>query len=145
MKKPLRLLFIALLTPCLITPAYSQATAQTPVPQPSNLRLNLDLLSDTNGVDLGPYVRTLISDLRKHWLPLVEETENQRPMKQEETIIEFTIAADGGISAMQLKDSTKDTALDKAAWNAAKSTSYLPPPTGMKDSNLKLRVHFIVN
>jgi TonB family protein len=143
MKKPLCLLFIALLTPCLMTPTHAQSTAQTP--QPSNLKLNLDLLSDTNGVDLGPYVRILISDLRKHWLPLVKEAANQVPTKQEETIIEFTIAADGSISAMRLEDSTHDTALDKAAWNAAKGTTYLPPPTGLKDPNLKLRVHFIVN
>ena len=63
----------------------------------------------------------------------------------EETVIDFTIARDGQISAMRMEDSTHDVALDKAAWSATKATPYSPPPAGMREPNLKLRVHFTVN
>jgi TonB family protein len=46
---------------------------------------------------------------------------------------------------MRLENSTHNTALDKAAWNTAKGMTYLPPPMGMRDANLKVRVHFVVN
>jgi outer membrane biosynthesis protein TonB len=46
---------------------------------------------------------------------------------------------------MHLANSTQNAALDKAAWNTAKEMTYLPPPAGMRDANLKLRLHFIVN
>jgi TonB family protein len=103
------------------------------------------LLSDTNGANLDPYMRNMFSDLKKHWLPPVTETANQPLLKQQETVIIFTIAPDGRLLAMQLEDSPRNTALDKAAWNAVKGTPYSPLPTGMKGQNLKLRVHFMVN
>lgn len=120
MKRLLRFLSIALLTPCLITPAYAQATAPASWPQSSDLKMGLELLTDTNGVYVDSYVKNLMSDLKRHWLPLVKEAANQRPIKPEETTIEFTIGSDGSILAMQLEDSTHDSPFDKAAWSATK-------------------------
>jgi TonB family protein len=145
MKKLFRLLSLALLTLCLIKPTFAQATAHALSPQPSNMKLSLDLLSDTNGANLDPYIKDLVSNLRKHWLPLASEAANQPLLEQEETLIDLTIGPDGRLSAMWLENSTHNTALDKAAWNTAKAMTYLPPPAGIKDANLKLRVHFVVN
>jgi TonB family protein len=145
MKKFLGFLSITLLIPCLIKPTSAQATAHALPPQPSDMKLGVDLLSDTSGVNITPYMKNLISDLKKHWLPLVTEAVNQPLLKQEETLINFTIAPDGHLLAMRLENSTHDVALDKAAWSATMGTSYLPLPTGMKDQNLKLRAHFVVN
>jgi TonB family protein len=139
--KSLRFLAVILFASCLITPAHAQATAQKAAPQPPVLKLSIDLLSDTGGVDVSPYVKSMVSDLRKHWLQLAADTANQPSTKKEETIITFAIAPDGTISAMALNDSTHNVALNKTAWSAIQATSYLPPPTG----DLKLRVHFAVN
>jgi hypothetical protein len=46
---------------------------------------------------------------------------------------------------MKLEKRARDIAVDKAAWNAIRETTYFAPPTGMKDPNLKLRVHFSFN
>jgi TonB family protein len=144
MKRLLRFVSLTLLTPCLITSAYAQATAPAN-PQASNLKVNVELMSDTGGVNVDVYMKNLISDLKKHWVPLATEAANQPLTKQEETLIGFTLAPDGQILSMRLEDSTHDTALDKAAWSATKGTTYLPLPKGMKDPNLKVRVHFVVN
>jgi TonB family protein len=145
MQKLLRFLSITLLAPFLITQAHAQATAHTSLPQPSDMKLGVELLTDTNGTYIDPYMKNLISDLRKHWLPLASEAANHPLVKQEETVLSISIGPDGRILAMQLETSTHDTALDKAAWNAAKGTTFLPPPTGIKGPDLKLRVHFTVD
>jgi TonB family protein len=145
MKKFLGFLSIALLAPTLIEPALAQEAVHAMPPQTSNMKLGLELLTDTNGKNIAPYIRELSSGLKKHWLALGTEAENQPLLKQEETVIDLTIAADGHLSAMRLANSTQNAALDKAAWNTAKEMTYLPPPPGMKDSNLKMRVHFVVN
>jgi TonB family protein len=144
MQKLLRFLSITLLSPFLIAHAHAQATAHTSLPQPSDMKLGVELLTDTNGASVDPYMKNLISDLRKHWLPLASEAANHPLVKQEETVLSLSIGP-GRILAMQLEGSTHDTALDRAAWSAAKGTSYLPPPTGIRGPDLKLRVHFTVN
>jgi TonB family protein len=139
MKSLLRFLAVILFAPCLITPAHAQTTkaaSQSPV-----LKLSIDMLSDTGGVDVSPYMKSMVSDLRKQWLRLAADTANQPLTKKEETTITFGIAPDGTVSAMKLDGSTHNVALDKTAWVAVQATSYLPPPTG----DLKLRVHFVVN
>ena len=136
---------MALLAPSLIKLAYAQETLHAMSPQTSNMKLGFELLTDTNGKNIAPYVRELSSGLKKHWLALATEGANQAVLKQEETVIDLTIAPDGRLSAMRLEDSTNNAAVDKAAWNVAKGMTYLPPPTGMRDASLKLRVHFVVN
>ena len=145
MKKILGFISIALLAPSLIKPAYAQETLHAMSPQTSNMRLGFELLTDTDGKNLAPYIKELSSGLKKHWVALATERANQPVLKQEETVIDLTIAPDGHLSAMRLEDSTNNAVVDKAAWNVAKGMTYLPPPTGMRDASLKLRVHFVVN
>jgi len=145
MKRPLCFLSITLLTSCLITPAFAQAAAQEKPLKSSGLKVGVELLTDTNGISVDAYMRTLISNLKERWIPLMTGEANQPLKSQEETVIDFTIAPDGQISAMRMEDSTHDVALEKAAWSATKATSYSPPPAGMREPNLKLRVHFTVN
>jgi TonB family protein len=137
MKSLLRFLAVVLLAPCLITSAHAQTAAS----QAPALKLGIDLMSDTGGVDVSPYVMNMVSDLKKQWLRLAADSANQPPTKKEETIITFGIAADGTVSSMALNGSTHNVALDKTAWSAVQATSYLPPPTG----SFKVRVHFVVN
>jgi TonB family protein len=145
MKKFPGFLAITLLTSCLTKLAFAQVTVNAPPPQTSNMKLGLELLTDTNGKNIDPYIKNLISDLKKHWLAQATETANQPLLKQEETVIDLTIAPDGHVAAMRLENSTHNAAVDKAAWNTAKGVTYLPPPKGMQDANLKLRVHFVVD
>jgi TonB family protein len=145
MKKFLGFLSVALLAPTLMKPAYAQETGHSKPPQTSNMKLSFEVLTDTNGKNLAPYMKELSSGLKKHWRAVGSEAENQTLLQQEETVIDLTIAPDGQLWAMRLANSTQNAAVDKAAWHTAKEMTYLPPPTGMKDANLKLRVHFLVN
>jgi TonB family protein len=144
MKSLLRFLAITLLAPCLIQSASAQATAHAVPTQSPDLKLSVDALSDTDGVNLAPYVRNLVDDLKKHWSSPAAQSNPPSP-KQQETVITLTIALNGRLSEMKLETPAHDSVLNQAAWSATKTTSFSPPPAGMTDPNLKLRVHFTVD
>jgi TonB family protein len=144
MKSFLRFLAVFLLAPCLIQSASAQTTAHAIPAQSPDLKLGVDILSDTGGVNLAPYVRNLVSDLKKHWSSPAAQS-NSPSLKQQETVLTLTIAPNGQLAAMKLETPGHDSALNQAAWNAAKTTSFSPPPAGMTNPNLKLRVHFMMD
>ena len=144
MKSLLRFLSITLLAPCLIQSATAQATAHAVPAQSPDLKLGVDILSDTGGVNLAPYMRNLVSDLKKHW-PAPAAQSNPPSAKQQKAVLTLTIAPNGQLYAMKLETPGHDSVLNQSAWNAAKTTPFSPPPAGMADPNLKLRVHFMVD
>jgi len=114
----------------------------------SPLGAGADILSDTQGVDFGPYLRRILADIKRNWEPLLPE-EIQPPIsKQGETYIRFIILPDGNlqVGGMHLDGSTHDVAIDKSCWNAITSEGQFPPlPSQFHGPNLELRIHFLVN
>lgn len=106
----------------------------------------VEVLSDTLGVDFGPYLRRILGDIRRTWIPLIPEEARPPLNKQGETLIRFTIMPDGRIAAMNLDGSSQDTAIDRAAWGGITGVGQFPPlPPGFKGPNLELRIDFLVN
>ncbi len=142
MKRSCLALSIVLLAPTLTHRAHAQEAA--PETESHTITLSVDILSDTKGVDLAPYMRATLSAIKNQWQPLVAQAEHQPLRAPDETVISLTIAPDGHISAMKLEHSTKNAALDKAAWAAITSVHYDRLPAGLKDEPLKMRIHFPV-
>ena len=106
----------------------------------------VEVLSDTQGVDFGPYLRRILGDIRRTWIPLIPEEARPPLNKQGETLIRFTILPDGRIEAMNLDGSTHDTAIDRAAWGAITGVGQFPPlPASFHGPKLELRIDFLVN
>lgn len=105
-----------------------------------------EILSDTMGVDFGPYINRLLMRIRAAWIPLLPE-ETEPPLNKEgSTLIRFRIEPDGRLSYMHLDDSTHDPAIDKAAWSSITSQGQFPPlPAEFKGPNLDLRIQFIIS
>jgi hypothetical protein len=55
----------------------------------------VEILSDTRGVDFGPYVQRMLSDVKYHWFKLVPESDE---MKQGKLAIEFAISKEGRVA-----------------------------------------------
>ena len=106
----------------------------------------LEVLSDTLGVDFGPYIKQLLRMVRAAWLPLIPE-ETRPPLNKEgTTLIRFRIEPDGKVSFMHLDDSTHDQAIDRAAWGGITGVGQFPPlPVAFKGPNLDLRIQFIIS
>ncbi len=105
-----------------------------------------EILSDTQGVDFGPYLRRILSDIKRNWDPLIP-AEAQSPLfKQGETFIRFSISPDGSIKEMHLDGSTHDEAINRSCWGSITSEGQFPPlPAQFRGPNLELRIHYLVN
>lgn len=110
------------------------------------LNTGVDVLSDTMGVNFGPYLTRILREIKATWLPLIPEEARPPLNKQGETLIRFTILPDGHIGAMYLDGSTHDDAINKSAWGSITGVGQFPPlPKEFRGPNLELRIHYLVN
>jgi outer membrane biosynthesis protein TonB len=106
----------------------------------------VQILSDTQNVDFGPYIRRILGDIKRNWIPLIPEEARPPLNKQGETHIRFTILPDGRIAAMNLDASSQDTAIDRACWGGITGVGQFPPlPANFHGPNLELSIGFFTN
>jgi len=70
----------------------------------------IDVLSDTKGIDFGPYFKQLLEQVRENWYHLIPESAE---MRKGRLAIEFAIIKDGQVADMRLVASSGDVALDR--------------------------------
>jgi outer membrane biosynthesis protein TonB len=106
----------------------------------------VEVLSDMQGVNFDPYLRRLLADIYRNWLPLIPEEAKPPLSKQGETLVRFSILPDGRIGGMWLDGSTHDDAINRSAWGSITSEGQFPPlPSQFHGPNLELRIHYFVN
>src|ERR1043166_3498575 len=91
----------------------------------------LEIMSDTMGVDFGPYMKRLRYTVQTHWDPLIPESALPPIMRKGVVVIEFSITKDGEVKGMKLLSGSGDVSLDRAAWAAI--TNAIPLPNLPKD------------
>jgi TonB family protein len=106
----------------------------------------VDVLSDTMGVDFGPYLQRVIFDTKRAWYPIIPEAAQPPLNKQGRVGIRFKILPDGSVKQMILELPSGDVSLDRAAWGGITGASPYPPlPKGFKGPFLELRFYFLYN
>ena len=104
---------------------------------------NLEILSDTQGVDFGPYLQRILQEVRENWYRAIPESAE---MKKGKLQIEFAITKDGKVADMRLTAGSGDVALDRAAWAGISASNPFPPlPTDFTGPYLALRFRFFYN
>ena len=110
------------------------------------IRSNMDILSDTMGVDFGPYLARVLHDVRQNWYGLIPEIARAPLMKKGKVSIEFAIMKDGSVAGMRLIGPSGDISLDRAAWGGISGSNPFPPlPNEFRGQYLALRFHFFYN
>ena len=113
---------------------------------PANLAAPLEVLSDTRGVDLQPYLRNILTKIRKNWYNLLPPEARKPEVKQGKVTIEFAILPKGTIAAMKITQPSGNIALDRAAWDGiVASVPFALLPEGFRGPYLALRFHFDYN
>jgi TonB family protein len=103
----------------------------------------LEILSDTQGVDFGPYLQRILQDVRENWYHLIPESAE---MKKGKLAIEFAITKEGQVADMRLVLSSGDVALDRPAWGSITASNPFPPlPNEFTGPYLALRFRFYYN
>jgi TonB family protein len=106
----------------------------------------LDVLSDTMGVDFGPYLNRVLHDVRMNWYNLIPEAARAPLMKRGKVSIEFAITKNGGVAGMKIVGPSGDISLDRAAWGGITASNPFPPlPNEFRGQYLALRFHFFYN
>jgi TonB family protein len=107
---------------------------------------NLDVLSDTMGVDFGPYLQQVLYRVRTNWYNLIPESAQAPIMKKGKLSIEFAILKNGSVGGMRLAATSGDTALDRGAWGGITDSAPFPPlPSEFGGQYLSLRFNFYYN
>jgi len=106
----------------------------------------LEVLSDTMGVDFGPYLQRVLHDVKQNWYLLIPESARAPIMKKGKVGIEFAILKDGSIAGMKLVSTSGDVALDRGAWGGITNSNPFPPlPKEFGGQYLALRFGFYYN
>jgi TonB family protein len=106
----------------------------------------LEVLTDTMGVDFGPYLQRVLHDVRLNWYNLVPESARPPIMKKGKVTIEFAILKDGKVAGMKLISTSGDVALDRGAWGGITASNPFPPlPNEFAGQYLGLRFAFYYN
>jgi TonB family protein len=111
-------------------PPASDANTQEPKqPHATTAGLGgIDVLTDTMGVDFGPYLQRVLKTVKQNWYNLSPSSARAPRMKRGVVSIEFAILKTGKIAGTKLVGSTGDVPLDHAAWLGITDTRFPPLP-----------------
>lgn len=112
----------------------------------SDPRGDLEILSDTMGVDFGPYLQRVVFEVREHWYNLIPESAKAPLMKKGKLAIEFAILKDGRVAGLRIVATSGDDALDRPAYGSITGSNPFPQlPSEFKGPYLLLRFKFYYN
>ena len=104
---------------------------------------NLEILSDTMGVDFGPYLQRVLQNVRENWYRLIPESAQ---MKKGKLALEFAIMKDGTVRGLTVTQGSGDVTLDRPAYGSITASDPFPPlPAEFKGEFLSLRFRFYYN
>jgi len=102
----------------------------------------IDILSDTQGVDFGPYLKDVAARVRENWYKLIPADAD---LKKGKVAIEFKILKSGEVKEMKLV-AIAGVALDRPAWaSITASNPFRPLPNTFDGQYLALRFRDFYN
>jgi TonB family protein len=109
-------------------------------------RLGLEVLSDTRGVDFGPYFRQMMQIDSTAWRGVLAQNAGLTGDAEGTTVIRMTVGSDGAVTAMRLDARSGNAGLDRAAWSSLAGVGRFPAmPKEFRGTGLELRVRFSVS
>jgi len=106
----------------------------------------MEITTDTQGVDFGPYLQRVLHDVKEHWYQIIPESAMPPLLKKGEVSIEFAILKDGKVAGMRYISGSGDVALDRAAYGGITASNPFPPlPAEFGGQYLGLRFTFLYN
>jgi TonB family protein len=114
--------------------------------QPTARMGPMEITTDTQGVDFGPYLQRVLHDVKKNWYAIIPESAMPPLLKKGELSIEFAILKDGKVAGLRYVTGSGDVALDRAAYGGITTSNPFPPlPPEFGGQYLGLRFTFLYN
>lgn len=106
----------------------------------------LQILTDTRGVDFGPYLKEVIVKIRRNWYSVIPVEAMPPLLKTGEVVIGFKILKNGEVKELQSAKGSGNVALDRAAYAGITASNPFPPlPPDFTGDYLSLRLTFDYN
>jgi TonB family protein len=116
------------------------------VGSPHGVQSGMEILSDTMGVDFGPYLARVLHDVRLNWYNVIPEAARAPLLKKGQVQIIFYIMKDGSVQGLQIEGPSGDVSLDRAAQAGITASNPFPPlPREFGGPYLALRFRFFYN
>lgn len=104
----------------------------------------LELLSDSQGADMKPYLIQVLSAVRRNWQAVIPEV--ARMGRRGKVAIQFAIDRDGTVPKLVISTGSGTQSLDRAAIAGITASNPFPPlPPEYKGSQLRLQMVFAYN
>jgi len=109
--------------------------------------ISVTFLSDTQGVDFGPYIAAWQKITQATWEKLIPQYAKPPILRRGVVTIRFKILPNGQImdGSMILEGHSGSAGLDRAAWGALTGSEFPPLPSGFQGPYLALRTEFLYN
>lgn len=102
------------------------------------------ILSDTRGVDFGPYLARVVYNVRRNWYAVIPET--ARLGQKGRVGLVFEIVKDGSVPQIRLVASSGSDPLDRAAIASIRAANPFPPlPKEFTGEHLVLQFIYLYN
>ena len=125
-------------------PGPGEGTAQFQNLNPNFSVAGPTILSDTRGVNFGPYLARLIYVVRQNWYAAMPES--ARLGEKGRVVIVFEIVKDGSVPTIKLVATSGSQALDLAALASIRASNPFPPlPPEFTGEHLVLQFGFFYN
>ena len=112
----------------------------------ANVQGGLEVLTDTQGVDFGPYLARVVFKVKQNWYLVIPDSVRAPLYKRGKVTIDFAIQKDGRVAGMRVMSTSGDVYLDRAAWSGITASDPFPPlPSQFTGGYLALRFHFLYN
>jgi TonB family protein len=106
-------------------------------------RVGPEILSDTMGVDFGPYLEIVKREVKRNWYNLIPQSVL---FKKGVVALQFSILKNGQVAGLQYVNGSGDVSLDRAAYGGITASDPFPPlPEEFTGPNLTLRFTFFYN
>ncbi|MGH9450192.1 MAG: TonB family protein [Terriglobia bacterium] len=102
------------------------------------------ILSDTQGVDFGPYLAQILMIVRQNWYAVIPES--ARLGEKGRVALVFEILKDGSVPTLRLVGSSGSSPLDRAAEASIRASNPFPPlPRQFTGKHLVLQFNYFYN
>ena len=106
----------------------------------------VEVLSDTQGVEFGPYLSRVLQTIKINWYNLVPEEARPPLLKHGKVSIRFLITPNGKVAGLNVELPSGDIPLDRAAYGGiTASDPFSPLPHDFHGPYLALRITFFYN
>jgi TonB family protein len=111
---------------------------------PGRTGSNLQLLSDSKGVDFKPYLVQVLAAVRRNWLAVYPQS--ARMGRRGRVLIQFIIDKQGAVPKLVIADASGTEAFDRAAVSGISASYPFPPlPSEYKGDQIRLQLTFSYN